>query len=144
MLISESFDESLDFDFKKRLERRFKEDNSIYFRSFYYTNLETTVIKVTLERAVLEYAESFKSYFNIEQTLNNNDYIIDLSNALFLDSTFLGAIIYSLKLANSRGADLIIIVDLKKIKILSHLKNLDKILNIYPSLEEALEQVQLA
>jgi anti-anti-sigma factor len=139
---SEFFDRGQNYDFERRLENRFKDEKLNYYRSFYYTNLETTLIKVNLERAVIEYAESFKSFFNIEQTLNNNDYIIDLSNALFIDSTFLGAIIYSIKLANSRGADLCIIVDLNKVKILSHLKNLSSVMKIYPSVEEAMKQLK--
>jgi anti-anti-sigma regulatory factor len=139
---SEPFDTSHKIDFEGRLAKRFRDENLDNYRSYYYTKIETTVIKVNLDRAVIEYAESFKSYFNIEQTLNNNDYIIDLSKALFLDSTFLGAIIYSIKLANSRGADLSIIVDLNKVKILSHLKNHSNIMKIYPSLEEALAQIQ--
>ena len=139
---SELFDRGQNYDFERRLESRFKDQKLNYYRSFYYTNLETTLIKVNLDRAVIEYAESFKSYFNIEQTLNNNDYIIDLSKALFLDSTFLGAIIYSLKLANSRGADLSIVIDLNKVKILSHLKNLSSVMKIYPSVEEAMKQLK--
>ena len=139
---TESFDKNRNFDFERRLKRRFNDENHNYFSSVYYTNNQTTVIKVTLERAVLEYAESFKSYFNIEQTLNNHDYIIDISAALFLDSTFLGAIIYSLKIANSRGADLSIVVDLEKVKILAHLSNLGKIITIHPSLEEAIEKLE--
>ena len=143
MPISESFKVSHKYDFKKRLEKRYKDDNFSYYRSSYYNNLNTTVIEVTLERAVLEYAESFKSYFNIEQTLNNHDYVIDISSALFLDSTFLGAIIYSLKIANSRGSDLSIVLNQEKVKILAHLKNLEKIIKIYPTLEAAMEKDQI-
>jgi anti-sigma B factor antagonist len=139
---SEPSDKSQNYDFEKRLTKRFQDENIIYFHSYYYTKLETTVMKVNLNRAVFEYAESFKSYFNNEQTLNNNNYIIDLSNALFLDSTFLGAIIYSIKMANSRGADLSIIMDLNEVTILAQLKNLNKIMTIYQSLEEAIEQLQ--
>lgn len=140
---SESFDKNHNYDFERRLERRFNDENYNYYSSYYYTNLQTTVIEVMLERAVIEYAESFKSYFNIEQTLNNHDYIIDISDALFLDSTFLGAIIYSLKMANSRGADLSIVADLKKVKILTHLTNLEKIMTIHPSLEAAIEKIEI-
>lgn len=143
MPISESFKVRHKYDFKKRLEKRYKDDNFSYYRSSYYNNLNTTVIEVTLERAVLEYAESFKSYFNIEQTLNNHDYVIDISPALFLDSTFLGAIIYSLKIANSRGSDLSIVLNQEKVKILAHLKNLEKIIKIYPTLEAAMEKDQI-
>lgn len=143
MPISESFKVRHKYDFKKRLEKRYKDDNFSYYRSSYYNNLNTTVIEVTLERAVLEYAESFKSYFNIEQTLNNHDYVIDISSALFLDSTFLGAIIYSLKIANSRGSDLSIVLNQEKVKILAHLKNLEKIIKIYPTLEAAMEKDQI-
>lgn len=143
MPISESFKVRHKYDFKKRLEKRYKDDNFSYYRSSYYNNLNTTVIEVTLERAVLEYAESFKSYFNIEQTLNNHDYVIDISPALFLDSTFLGAIIYSLKIANSRGSDLSIVLNQEKVKILAHLKNLEKIIKIYPTLEAAMEKHQI-
>lgn len=139
MPISESFDKGMNNEFEKRLKRRFRDFKLDCYSSFYYSNLEITVIEVRLNRAVIEYAESFKSYFNIEQTLNNHDYIIDLSEALFLDSTFLGALIYSLKFSQSRGSNLSIVIDIKKIKILSHLDNLKKIINIYPSVEEAID-----
>lgn len=142
MPISTSFDEKQNNEFEKRLERRFKDSKLDCYSSFYYSKLQITVIEVRLHRAVIEYAESFKSYFNTEQTLNNHDYIIDLSAALFLDSTFLGAIIYSLKFAKSRGANLSLVIDDKKIKILSHLDNLKKIISIYPSVEEAIEQLR--
>ena len=139
MPISTSIDKGQNYEFEKRLEGRLRDYKLDSYSSFYYSNYQITVIEVKLDRAVLEYAESFKSYFNIEQTLNNHDYIIDLSAALFLDSTFLGAIIYSLKFANSRGANLSLVLDIEKIKILSHFNNLGKILSIYPTVEEAIK-----
>ena len=129
--------------FDLRLEKRFEDENLLNFASTYYDHSETTIIKVKLERAVIEYAEGFRKYFNNELKLNNNDYIVDLSDALFLDSTFLGTIIYFYKQVNNRGADLSIVVDLNKVKILSHLKNLELVLNTYSSIESATAGLKL-
>ena len=128
-------------NFELRLSNRFKDQNLQYFSSYFYNNPETIIIKVKLNRAVLEYITSFKNYMQNKLALNNDHYIIDLSDALFMDSTFLGSIVSNLKLIKAKGATLSLVIDLNKVKILSYFENLQSIMNIYPTLELAKAQL---
>ena len=96
------------------------------------------LIKVKLERAVLEYALLFRRYVEQKLTSNYKHYVIDLSDALFLDSTFLGSIIVLLKKINKMGGTMRVVVNSNKILLISQIKNVGDIIETFSSVDEAI------
>jgi anti-anti-sigma factor len=61
---------------------------------------------VNLERATLKEAEQFKLILVKDIEEGNKNIIVDLNNCEFIDSTFLGALVVSLKKTTALGGDL--------------------------------------
>ena len=64
------------------------------------------VVKVNIERATIIDAEEVKNYLASIIRTSNKNVLLDLSDIEFMDSTFLGAIVVSLKRAITEGGDL--------------------------------------
>ncbi len=61
---------------------------------------------VNLDRATLKEAENFKKILIKDIDEGNRKLVVDLSQCEFIDSTFLGALVVSLKKITSLGGDL--------------------------------------
>jgi anti-sigma B factor antagonist len=66
------------------------------------------------------------------------DLVVDLSQVRFLDSTGLGVLVGRLKLTRSRGGSLRLVAIEEKVLKVFGITGLDKVFEIYPTLEEAL------
>ena len=64
--------------------------------------------------------------------------VVDLGEVSFIDSSGLGALISGLKAARQAGGDLRLARLGEQARMLFRLTNLDKVLNIYSSVEDAL------
>ena len=92
--------------FRKRIEQNIEKAQNESFSSHIIEHIPACVITVNLERAVFEYALLFRNYTNQKLDLSYKNFIVDLSETLFLDSTFLGSIIVFLKQINAVGGTL--------------------------------------
>ena len=101
---------------------------------------DTLIIKINLERATDDNFKVFNDFINSECDYSHKNYIIDLSKALFLDSTFLGCIVIFYKKISQKGKRFNLVIDKQKVKILQPFENLEKILNVKTSIDEAIEQ----
>lgn len=111
------------------------------FSSYKFSNSSFQVISVNLKRAVIEYVEEFKQYLNNRQNDHDNDIIIDFTNTNFIDSSFLGAIISLLKKIKISNGRLRLVVDSKKIIFFLPIKNISKVIDIYPTVDEAVSNI---
>lgn len=66
------------------------------------------------------------------------DLVVDLSRVRFLDSTGLGVLVGRLKLTRSRGGSLRLVAVEEKVLKVFGITGLDKVFEIYPTLDEAL------
>ena len=64
-------------------------------------------------------------------------FVIDLSKVDFLDSSGLGALIGSLKLARQADGDVRIVAPNEQVQLVLKLTNMDRIFTSYPTLESA-------
>ncbi|MGE5435705.1 MAG: STAS domain-containing protein [Syntrophothermus sp.] len=64
------------------------------------------IIHVNITRATLKEAEEFKKLLYVEIEDGRKKIIVDLIQSEFIDSTFLGALVVSLKRIRSMGGDL--------------------------------------
>lgn len=70
---------------------------------------------------------------------NGNQYIIiNFEHIIYVDSSFLGALVSALKHAMNKGADIAVVGLNKDIKSLFQLVRLDKVFKIYASAQQAL------
>lgn len=95
------------------------------------------ILTVHLLRATLDNVQNFNEFIKAELNLVYSKYIVDLSETQFMDSTFLGAIVRLLKMVKSKGGNLSLVIDFEQIKILAPFEQLQKILKVYPTIEEA-------
>jgi anti-anti-sigma factor len=96
------------------------------------------VITVELVRATIKEAEEFKELLSQEIESGTKDIIIDLCYCEFIDSTFLGALVVSLKrLLTIKGT--LKLCNLKpSVSSMFELTRMYKVFEIYDSLDKAL------
>lgn len=133
---------SLNTSIKQRIENNYQDDLSKLYDYKIVYEIDGIIIKVKLNRAVLENATEFRNMMNSILTIEYKHYILDFSSVLFMDSTFLGSIVMSLKKISSLNRNLSIILDYDKIKILAPFRDLKKLLQIYSSPEEAISELK--
>ena len=103
-----------------------------------YDEFDALVITIDLERATDDNFKVFHEYVELVCNFKHKNYVIDLSNALFMDSVFLGSIIVFYKKVVKRGGNLSMVVNKDKVKILTPFEQLEKILNVKKTVNEAL------
>ncbi len=94
-----------------------------------------------MERAVFEYALLFRNYTNQKLDLRYKNFIVDLSETLFLDSTFLGSIIVFLKQINAVGGTLKLVVNSEKIALMTQIQNVADIVDTFSTVNEAIVKI---
>lgn len=100
----------------------------------------THLLKVNLSRATLDSVKLFNEYINAELRINSSNYILDLSEVHFMDSTFLGLIVRLLKQIKNAGGNLGIVINYDQINILAPFEQLKKVLSVFTSVEEAINE----
>jgi anti-anti-sigma factor len=93
---------------------------------------------VDLTRATLKEADEFKYTLskNIEQGYRK--IVVDLSTCEFLDSTFLGALVVSLKKVTAMGGDLRLVGFHPAVNSMMELTRMHRVFESYPTKEEAI------
>lgn len=106
------------------------------------SDTESTILRVNHLRASAEEAIKFKEFMMINIHQGHRQFIIDLSTCEFMDSTFLGAIIMVTKKLRLENGTLSLVADPQKIKVLYALKELDKILKVFKTIDEAVNEIK--
>jgi len=104
---------------------------------------DTIIVRVQLERATLSKATLFRE--TIEKLIDSGKrkLIIDCRNISFMDSTFLGSMVVSLKKMNALNGNFTIVFSEKSSLVLTMLEStkMIKIFTIFYSLEDALNSL---
>lgn len=98
---------------------------------------KVTVVMVYLTRATLQYAVQFKDF--VLKLLNEEKkyLVIDLSMCEYLDSTFLGALVSTLKKTVAGGGDLKLVYSKELSSLIFELTSMNKVFDVYKDLDEA-------
>lgn len=126
-------------ELKKRIDNNYNDILDTICTSQKLDDLNVVLVKVKLERATADSANIFRD-FMAKDLESNKNYVVDLTDALFMDSTFLGALVVSYKRANAMNSKLNIILNFDKLKILSAIEPLQKILHMHSTKEEAIKE----
>lgn len=107
---------------------------------FKIDDLENKVclITVNINRATLEEAEKFKSLLFEKIQIGIKKVIIDLSECEFIDSTFLGSLVVSLKKTTGSGGDLRLIGFKPSVETMFELTRMYRVFESFKTKEEAI------
>lgn len=101
-----------------------------------YNNVLVEV--VNLERATLKEAEQFKQVLIEDMKEGNKNLVVDLNSCEFIDSTFLGALVVSLKKATSLGGDLKLVGFKPAVNSMFELTRLHRVFEAFTTREDAI------
>ena len=94
---------------------------------------------ISLKRATLAQAEAFKEILFQDIETGWRKIIIDLTDCEFIDSTFLGSIVISLKKIKSLGGNLRLVGIQPEVMHMFQLTRVEGIFEIYETKEDALD-----
>lgn len=100
------------------------------------------VINVNLIRATLNEAAEFREYLNEAIMGSEVDIIVNLSECLHLDSTFLGVLVSGYKKLKNKNRNLVIIEPTDQSRVFLTLNSIGKIFPLYDSVSSALEDIE--
>lgn len=102
-----------------------------------------TVEIVNLNRATLKEAENLKLTLAKDIEEGSRKLIVDLSECEFIDSTFLGALVVSLKKVNALGGELKLVGFQPTVRAMFELTRMFRVFETYPSKQEALNSYNI-
>lgn len=126
---------------QKRIEDNYHDILNKICTSTSFEEVNIIVIKVKLERATADNINIFKDFIH-KELKENKKYIIDLTDALFMDSTFLGSLVLAFKKSNAKNSKMNFVLNFDKLKILSAIEPLKKILRMHSSIEDAFKEYE--
>lgn len=94
---------------------------------------------INYDRATLSEAEILKDMINKKVELGYNKIIIDLSSCTFMDSTFLGVLVNTLKKAAKTGGDLKLVGFQPAVRSMFELTRLFRVFDTYSELQTAIK-----
>lgn len=101
------------------------------------------VVKVNISRATMDSAPEFREYLAELIEKDEKYVIVDLSACDFLDSSFLGALVFGLKKLKSEGGNLKIIIATQVPAGILSLTKMDQVFTVFNDLDEAIDSFTL-
>lgn len=98
---------------------------------------EVLIETVNLSRATLKEAENFKNTLVVDMQAGWRKIIVDLNECDFIDSTFLGALVISLKKITTLGGDLRLVGFKPAVHSMFELTRMYRVFESFKSREEA-------
>ena len=115
--------------------------NSDAFSSYRVNESFYEVVKINLSRAVIDNVTEFKEYIAKHHAELKQDLILDFSDTNFIDSSFLGSIVSLLKKLKLGNGSLSLVINSSKITFLLPVKEISKVINIYPTVNDAVAKL---
>ena len=107
-------------------------------------NNGVVVMQVNLVRATLKEAEEFKNILANDMSEGKKKIVIDLSSCDFIDSTFLGTLVISLKKVTAIGGDIKLVGFKPAVRSMFELTRINKVFETFGSIDEASNSFQKA
>ena len=106
------------------------------------TRGDILIEKINIERATYKEAEEFRKFIQEDIDKGLNKIIIDMKPCEFIDSTFLGVLVNSLKQIKRSNGNLKLASIHDDAKVLLDITRITEIFNIYSDTETALESFE--
>jgi len=94
---------------------------------------------VNITRATLKEAEDFKQVLLKDIELGWRKIVVDLTDCEFIDSTFLGALVVSLKRITGLGGDLKLVGFQSAVSMMFQLTRMYRVFETFPTRDEAIK-----
>ncbi len=94
------------------------------------------VAKIALQEANLDNAEKFRQELFAIIDKGNRYIVIDFEQVTYIDSSFLGAMVSSLKYALGKGAEIFLVELHKDIYGMLHMIRMDKVFKVYRTIND--------
>jgi anti-anti-sigma factor len=95
--------------------------------------------KINLPRATTVEAGIIKKRLFEDILLSKKKIIVDMSECLFIDEIFLGALVVSLKRTRETGGNIKVVIDSSVLKKIPNITGFQKVFENYSSVENALK-----
>lgn len=99
---------------------------------------DVLVEQVNLTRATLKEAEEFKNLLSSDLESGWKKIVVDLTECEFIDSTFLGALVVSLKKAATAGGDIRLVGIHSEVNNMFELTRMYRVFQTFQSTEDAI------
>ena len=107
-------------------------------------NNDVILLQVNLSRATLKEAEEFKTILMTDINDGKKKIVVDLSGCEFIDSTFLGTLVISLKKVTSIGGDIKLVGFKPAVRSMFELTRISKVFETFGSTNDAVRSFQKA
>ncbi|MDX1700159.1 MAG: STAS domain-containing protein [Melioribacteraceae bacterium] len=131
-------DERISEEFRQRIQQNIETAQNENFKSKILEHIPAVLITINLERAVFEQALLFRNYIMNYLESDHKNFILDFSETIFLDSTFLGSVIFFYKKVNSIGGTVRLVVNAERMTLLSQINNFSDIIETFASVDESI------
>jgi len=102
------------------------------------------LLQINLSRATLKEAEEFKTILMKDINEGRKKIVVDLSGCEFIDSTFLGTLVISLKKVTSIGGDIKLVGFKPAVRSMFELTRISKVFETFGSTNDAVRSFQKA
>jgi len=106
-----------------------------------YNENEIRIIKVNLSRATMNEAQEIKENL-IEDLSDHKMIVVDLSDCQYVDSTFIGALVYSLKRYKETSGDIKLVISDSLVNDTFILSDIERVFSVYHSIQDAISAYQ--
>ena len=131
-------DERITEEFRQRIQENIEANQNKSFSSQVLEHIPAVLIRINLERAVFEQALLFRNYIMKYLESDHKNFILDFSETMFLDSTFLGSVIFFYKKVQSIGGTVRLVVNAQRMTLLSQINNFSDIIETFASVDESI------
>ena len=107
-----------------------------------YVKDNITIIKLNLSQATLTEAGRFRNFVSEFIDKGITQIIVDLTNCSIIDSTFLGALVFSLKKITANNGNLRLVFNNNSQNNIFMLTGINKVFKIYDDLETAMQSFE--
>ncbi|MBU2494503.1 MAG: STAS domain-containing protein [Bacteroidetes bacterium] len=107
-----------------------------------YIKDDVTVIQLNMNQATLTEAGRFRTFVIDFIEKGTSKIIVDLRKCSIIDSTFLGALVFSLKKITANNGNLRLVFNNNSQNNIFMLTGINKVFKIYPDLETAIQSFE--
>ena len=105
-------------------------------------NNDVVFLTVNLVRATLKEADEFKNILMKDIAAGKKNIVVDLSSCEFIDSTFLGTLVISLKKVTAIGGDIKLVGFKPAVRSMFELTRISRVFETFNSADEASRSFQ--
>jgi len=102
---------------------------------------KVVVVTINISEASLNQSDDFKNYLCSIDDVKPPKLVLDMAKIKYMDSSFIGALVISLKNIIARGGDMALASVNEDVRSLFEITRLDQVFRIYDNKEQAIRKI---